>query len=59
MKRIRILFIILILIVLSVVVSISYIEINSVNAQSNTSTDIKQLLRDVETAKELFKTTFK
>ena len=59
MKRIRILFIILISIVLSVVVSISYIEINSVNAQSNTSTDIKQLLRDVETAKELFKTTFK
>ena len=52
MKRIGILFIILVLIVLYVVVSISYMEIDSVNAQPNTSTDIKQLLRDFETAKE-------
>ncbi len=38
-------------IVLSVV-SFSYINIDSVNAQSNASTEPKQLLRDFETAKE-------
>lgn len=51
MKRIRILFIILASIVFSVV-SFSYMNLNLVNAQSNTSTDPKQLLRDFETAKE-------
>jgi hypothetical protein len=51
MKRIRILFIILASIVFSVV-SFSYMNLNLVNAPSNTSTDPKQLLRDFETAKE-------
>jgi hypothetical protein len=51
MKRIIILFIILVSIVLSVV-TISSMELNLVNAQPNTSTDPQQLLRDFETAKE-------
>lgn len=51
MERIRILFTMLASIVLSVV-SFSYINIDSVNAQSNASTEPKQLLRDFETAKE-------
>ena len=51
MERIRILFTMLASIILSVV-SFSYMDIDSVNAQSNTSTDPKQLLRDFETAKE-------
>ena len=51
MKRIIILFVILVSIVLSVVI-ISSMEHNLVNAQPNTSTDPKQLLRDFETAKE-------
>jgi hypothetical protein len=51
MKRIVILFIILVSIVLSVV-TISSMELNLVNAQPNTSTDPQQLLRDFETAKE-------
>ena len=52
MERIRILFTMLASIVLLSVVSFSYMDIDSVNAQSNTSTDPKQLLRDFETAKE-------
>ena len=51
MKRTQILFIISTSIVLSVV-SFSYFDTNLVNAQSNTSTDPKQLLRDFEEAKE-------
>lgn len=51
MERIGILFTMLASIVLSVV-SFSYINIDSVNAQSNASTEPKQLLRDFETAKE-------
>src|SRR5919107_2709978 len=51
MKRIVILFIILVSLVLSVVI-ISSMELNLVNAQPNTSTDPKQLLRDFETAKD-------
>jgi hypothetical protein len=51
MKRSQILFIILVSLVLSVV-SFSYLDIDFVNAQSTTSTDPKQLLRDFETAKE-------
>ena len=51
MKRIVILFIILISLVLSVV-TISSMELNLVNAQPNTSTDPQQLLRDFETAKD-------
>jgi hypothetical protein len=51
MERIRILFTMIASIILSVVF-ISYIDIDSVDAQSNTSTDPKQLLRDFETAKE-------
>ena len=51
MKRTQILFIISASIVLSVV-SFSYFDTDLVNAQSNTSTDPKQLLRDFETAKE-------
>ncbi|MGZ5500476.1 MAG: hypothetical protein ACXWEW_04940, partial [Nitrososphaeraceae archaeon] len=39
-------------VILLSVVSFSYLDIDSVNAQSNTSTDPKQLLRDFETAKE-------
>ncbi|HJU59807.1 MAG TPA: hypothetical protein VJ583_08660 [Nitrososphaeraceae archaeon] len=51
MERIGILFTILASIVLSVVF-FSYMDVDSVNAQSNTSTDPKQLLRDFETAKD-------
>ncbi|HZA61647.1 MAG TPA: hypothetical protein VE573_02150 [Nitrososphaeraceae archaeon] len=51
MKRIVILFIILVSLVLSVV-TISSMELNLVNAQPNTSTDPQQLLRDFETAKD-------
>jgi hypothetical protein len=51
MERIRILFIIFVSLVFSVV-SFSYINLNLINAQPNTSTDPKQLLRDFETAKE-------
>ena len=51
MKRTQILFIISASIVLSVV-SFSYFDTDLVNAQSNTSTDPKQLLRDFEEAKE-------
>ena len=51
MKRTQILFIISASIVLSVV-SFSYFDTDLVNAQSNTSTDPKQLLRDFEIAKE-------
>jgi hypothetical protein len=51
MKRIAILFIMLVSIVLSVV-TISSMELNLVNAQPNTSTDPQQLLRDFETSKE-------
>jgi hypothetical protein len=51
MERIGILFTMLASIVLSVV-SFSYINIDSVHAQSNASTEPKQLLRDFETAKE-------
>ena len=51
MKRIVILFIMLVSIVLSVVI-ISSMELNLVNAQPNTSTDPQQLLREFETAKE-------
>ena len=51
MERIIILFIIFVSIVLSIV-SFSYMNLNLVNAQPNTSTDPKQLLRDFETAKE-------
>ena len=51
MKRTQILFIISTSIVLSVV-SFSYFDTDLVNAQSNTSTDPKQLLRDFEEAKE-------
>ena len=50
MKRTQILFIISASIVLSVV-SFSYFDTDLVNAQSNTSTDPKQLLRDFEEAK--------
>lgn len=53
--RILIPFIILASIVFSVVV-ISSMEPNLVNAQSNNSTDPKQLLRDFETAKETIQT---
>jgi len=53
MERSRIRFTMLASIVLLSVVSFSYMDIvDSVNAQSNTSTDPKQLLRDFETAKE-------
>lgn len=51
MERIGILFTILASIVLSVI-SFSYMDIASVNAQSNAFTDPKHLLRDFETAKE-------
>ena len=51
MERIRILFTMIASIILSVVF-ISYMDIDSVDAQSNTSTDPKQLLRDFETAKD-------
>ena len=51
MKRIVILFIILVSLVLSVV-TISSMELNLVNAQPNTSTDPQQLLRDFETTKD-------
>ena len=51
MERIRILFTMIASIILSVVF-ISYMDIDLVDAQSNTSTDPKQLLRDFETAKE-------
>src|SRR5215203_3108119 len=51
MKRIIILFVILVSIVLSVVI-ISSMEHNLVNAQPNTSTDPQQLLRDFKTAKD-------
>ena len=51
MERVGILFTMLASIVLSVV-SFSCMDIDLVNAQSNTSTDPKQLLRDFETAKE-------
>ena len=55
MERIRILFTMLASIVLSVVVFFSYMDVDSVNAQSNNSTDPKQLLRDFQTAKETIK----
>jgi hypothetical protein len=55
MERIRIRFTILPSIVLSVVVFFSYMAVDSVNAQSNNSTDPKQLLRDFQTAKETIK----
>lgn len=51
MKRMVILFIILVSIVFSVVI-ISSMELNLVNAQPNTSTDPQQLLRDFKTAKD-------
>ncbi len=51
MERNRILFIIFVSLVLSIV-SFSYMNLNLVDAQPNTSTDPKQLLRDFETAKE-------
>jgi|SRR5215203_4274541 hypothetical protein len=51
MKRIIILFIILVSIVLSVII-ISSMEHNLVNAQPNTSTDPQQFLRDFKTAKD-------
>lgn len=51
MERIGILFTMLASIVLSIV-SFPYINIDSVIAQSNASTEPKQLLRDFETAKE-------
>lgn len=51
MERIGILFIIFVSLVLSIV-SFSYMNLNLVNAQPNTSTDPKQLLRDFETSKE-------
>ena len=54
MERIGILFTMLASIVLSVVF-FSYMDVDSVNAQSNTSTDPKQLLRDFQTAKETIK----
>ena len=55
MERIGILFTMLASIVLSVVVFFSYMDVDSVNAQSNNSTDPKQLLRDFQTAKETIK----
>ncbi|MGH9981877.1 MAG: hypothetical protein ACRD6U_10040 [Nitrososphaeraceae archaeon] len=55
MERIRILFTMLASIVLSVVVFFSYMDVDSVNAQYNNSTDPKQLLRDFQTAKETIK----
>lgn len=55
MERIRILFTMLASTVLSVVVFFSYMDVDSVNAQSNNSTDPKQLLRDFQTAKETIK----
>ena len=51
MERISILYIISLSLVLSVV-SFSFIDINSANAQSNNTTDSNQLVRDFETAKE-------
>jgi hypothetical protein len=51
MERIGILFTMLASIVLSIV-SFSYMNIDSVNAPSNTSTDPQQLFIDFETAKE-------
>jgi CHASE3 domain sensor protein len=58
MKRIVILFTILVSIVLSAVTIFS-MELNLVNAQPNTSTDPQQLLRDFETAKDTIQTRFK
>jgi hypothetical protein len=49
-ERIGILFTVLALIVLSV--SFSYIFVDSVNAQSNTSIDPKQIIRDFKTVKD-------
>ncbi|MDW3612740.1 MAG: hypothetical protein QOK90_11470 [Nitrososphaeraceae archaeon] len=51
MKRMVILFIILVSIVFSVVI-ISSMELNLVNAHPNTSSDPQQLLRDFKTAKD-------
>jgi cell division GTPase FtsZ len=51
MERIGILFIIFVSLVFFII-SFSYMNLDLINAQPNTSTDPKQLLRDFETAKE-------